>query len=226
MKIESSREVTGSIQVKTSTTGKQFLYMVINTYDKNGNFKQKWVSTRLEKKGNLKRAQNMLNDYLRKVNKELKDMEKDSEKERGKDILFHDWMKMYLAELKEHADIRQSTCEGYEYRIQHVLDYYENKPITLEQITIQEMENFFQYLRKHGSKKKTKGNVVTNGPLAVRTVRSVKSLVQSALDKAVTYGYIPMNPVDKITISNTKNKDFQRKFNFMKVDELNKLVRK
>lgn len=224
MKIESSREVTGSIQVKTSTTGKRFLYMVINTYDENDNFKQKWVSTRLEEHGNMKKAKAMLNDYLHKVNKELKEMEKDSKQERGKEILFHDWMKMYLAELKEHADIRNSTYEGYEYRIQHVLDYYEKKPITLEQVTIQEMETFFQYLRKHGSKKKTKGNVVTNGPLAVRTVRSIKSLVQSALDKAVAYGYIAMNPVEKVTISNKKNKDFQRKFNFMKVDELNKFI--
>lgn len=222
MKIESSREATGSIQAKETSNGKRFLYMVINTYDENGKFRQRWISTRLEEKGNIKRAKIMLKDYLCKVNMELQ--EQKSEIHKGKEILFYDWMKQYLAELKDNADIRRSTYEGYEYRIQHVLDYYESRPITLEEVTIGEMEEFFQYLKKHGSKRKTKNNVQTNGPLAVRTVRAIKSLVQSALDRAVVYGYIRYNPAEKVTISNKKNKDFARKFNYMKIDELNKFI--
>ena len=52
--------MTGSLQIKND-----IYYIVINTYDKDGKRKPKWISTGLVTKGNKKRAEQILREKLR-----------------------------------------------------------------------------------------------------------------------------------------------------------------
>ena len=214
-----AREITGRVQPKVANSGKSYLYLVINLYDKNNKFKPKWISTGLPEKGNLKKAQAMLREKLTYYN----ELEKEKESEYydtleiGKETLFTDYIKKYCCEL----DVRNSTREGYEYRLAHVTDYFRDKPLTLSQINTPIMNRFFKYLRAEGKVNKKTGE---HGPMAVRTVRSIKTLVVSSLNDAVIQGYMKHNPAACLKISNKKNSQLARKLFYMEVDELNKLL--
>lgn len=52
--------MTGSLQIK-----KDKYFAVLNIYDQNGKRKQKWLTTGLAVKGNKKKAEQLLREYLR-----------------------------------------------------------------------------------------------------------------------------------------------------------------
>lgn len=57
--------MTGSLQKKTLSDGKEYYYMVLNFYDKHtGKRKPKWIPTGLLVKGNKRKAEQILHDTL------------------------------------------------------------------------------------------------------------------------------------------------------------------
>lgn len=206
--------VSGSVQPKTTKKGKTYLYTVISV---NGG-KPKWQSTGLEESGNKRKAERILRQRLDEYQRQAEQEEKErleAESRKGGNILFSVWMQDYINSLG--ASIRESTMEGYQYRLKHITEYFSHKPITLQELTVKDLNDFKAYLLTYG-----KSNPLTGekSGLAIRTVRAIKALIVSALDEALANGYILMNPARCIKVANKSNFELARKFNYMEGDEL------
>lgn len=64
---------------------------------------------------------------------------------------------------------------------------------------------------------------ITSG-LAVRTVRSHKFVINSALNKAVLHGLIDKNPAEQVKVTNKKNRQLAKKPIFFTLDEAQKYL--
>lgn len=62
--MKKKRNITGSIQIKN---GKW--WVVVNLYDENGKRKPKRIDTKLSERGNKRKAEKLLSDYLSEYNK-------------------------------------------------------------------------------------------------------------------------------------------------------------
>lgn len=211
--------VTGSIQSKTTKKGNTYLYMVLTI---NGG-SPKWEATGLLETGNIRKAETMLRHRIHELEQQLEKKSLEEEKNAKLTIaektMFHTWMIQYIRSLKNA--VRESTMEGYECRLKHIIDYYNKEPVSLADLTAKDLDDFFQYLLRYGKKDQKTGEYK---PLAVRTVRAIKALIVSALNQAVILGYIDNNPCLSIKIGSKSNSELARKFHFMKVKELNQLL--
>ena len=89
MKTQDKKEITGSVQKKN---GKW--YIVLNLYDKENKRKLKWINTKLDIRGNKKKAEIMLEEELIKYNSSKHtNIEFLNNKE---SLLFCDYMKQWL----------------------------------------------------------------------------------------------------------------------------------
>lgn len=199
--------MTGSIQV---SKGKY--YMVFNIYE-NGKRKQKWVATGLSEKGNKKKAQEML--YQKLAN-----WEKDNPLDViSSDILFCDWIVRWLEYTK--PNVRLSTYEGYEVHARHIIKYFKKKEITLKNLKPFHIEEYFNHMLIEG---KTNQKTKEKSGLAVRTVRSHKFIIKSALDRAVVNELIKYNPANAVKVTNKKNKDLARPIVFFTSKQANDFI--
>lgn len=199
--------MTGSIQV---SKGKY--YMVFNTYE-NGRRKQKWIATGLSEKGNKKKAQEMLYQKLANWEKEnAKDI-------MSSDMLFSQWIEKWLEYTK--PNVRMSTYEGYEVHSRHIIKYFAENGITLKTLKPIHIEEYFNYMLLEG---KTNKNTKEKSGLAVRTVRSHKFIIKSALDRAVVNELIKYNPANAVKVTNKKNKDLARPIVFFTSKQANEFI--
>lgn len=207
--------VKGSVQSKVTKKGKEYLYTVIYVPHLG---RQKWEATGLEAKGNIRKAEVILDERIQEYKKQERALE-NAQKiavNRGDSINFVDWMIDFIESTK--ATVRASTGEGYETRLKHIVDYFSDKDIKLSQITAMDIDNFVKYLLVHGKVNRTTGE---KSGLAIRTVRSIKTLIVSALNKAVIMGYVKGNVALSVPVGNKSNASLARKLNFMTLDELN-----
>lgn len=216
----SENRVTGSIQSKTTKKGNTYLYMVLTI---NGG-SPKWEATGLQEKGNIKKAKDMLRQRINQLETALNEAEREKEllakKSPAELIQFSDWMIQYIDSLK--TTVRGSTFEGYQCRLNHIVEYYTKNPVTLSEVTTGNLSTFCEYLLTQGKLDKKTGE---RKPLAIRTVQAIKVLIYSALHIAVKREYIKYNPAASVKIGNKRNKELAKKFNFMQVHELNQLFK-
>lgn len=217
----SVEQIKGSVQPKTTAKGKTYLYTVIYVPSLG---KPKWEATGLEAKGNIKRAESILSDriaaYKLQEIERLEQLEsKGKKKKTGKDIKFVDWVTEFVHDTK--PTVRGSTNEGYEYRLKHIESYFKDTDITLAEVTTEDIEEFVKYLLVEGKVNKVTGE---RSGLAIRTVRSIKTLIVSALKKAEKRGYVKGNVAVAVSVGNMSNASLARKLKFMTMDELNEFL--
>lgn len=234
-----NKKVTGSIQTKVTARGKEYLYTVIYVPSLG---KPVWKATGLEAKGNIRKAQLILSKRIKEIeeeeereenkkikeNKEIKKEPVAQEKEeppqsvvapllsKGSEILFVDWMKDCLECVG--TTVRGVTKEGYDNRAKHIYRYFTPLKLTLDQVTAAHIDNFVQYLLKYGKTDKKTGE---KSGLAIRTVRSIKSPIVTAYDKAMTRGYVKENPARAVKVGKRSNNFYMRKLKFFTLPELN-----
>ena len=133
--------MTGSLQIKRDK-----YHIVLNTYDKNGKRKQKWISTNLPVKGNKKRAEQLLRETLKQY--EL------MEKQVGSELLFGDAVRFaanFVAEDSPHwekagCDLERFRifAEGFLSRVGEMLTEEERKtlPLSVFAITVELASRF------------------------------------------------------------------------------------
>lgn len=182
--------MTGSLQIKRDK-----YYIVLNTYDKNGKRKQKWISTDLPaKKGYKMQAEKLLRDTLKQY--ELK------EKQAGTDILFSDAVRLWL----EEAEIRVDavTLQGYASLADtHILPYFDALKVKLVDVDRRVLQTYLD-------EKYRNGRLDGKGGLSPRSLRLHKNVLHQTLKDALRDGLIPSNPCDLVTLP--KNDRHESKF--------------
>ena len=106
--------MTGSLQVKNDK-----FYMIINLKE-NGKRKQKWVSTGLEVKGNKRKAEQMLREFLTSQ-EQVQSKPKSS-------VLFSDYIRHWLTIAERRVD--SVTFQGYRLMANaQVIPYFEKTAV-------------------------------------------------------------------------------------------------
>lgn len=214
-------EIKGSVQTKQTKKGKSYLYTVIYLPHLG---KYKWEATGLEAKGNIRKAEAILDKRIHQYKIEQEEIEDTGQNRKlakqGDSIKFVDWVVDFVD--KTRATVRGSTIEGYEQRLKYIVDYFGESNIMLSQITARDIDDFVQYLLRQGKRNPKNGE--TSG-LAIRTVRSIKTIIVSALNRAVIMGYVKGNVALSVPVGKKSNVSLGRKFHFMTLDELNHFLK-
>ncbi len=167
------REITGCIQIKR---GKW--WVVINLYDSDNNRKPKWIKTDLPEKGNKRRAEKLLADYLSEYNK--LNIPYTS-------ITVAQYFTKWLDEIKE--EVRVNTYRSYYGNmVNHIIPYFERQGILLQELTPLDLEEYYKSKQRQNSK------VKTNDPLSPTTIKHHHQNISKALSDAVRKGMIMTNP--------------------------------
>lgn len=205
--------MTGSLQTKKLADGKEYYYMVLNFYDKHtGKRIPKWFPTGLCKKGNTRKAEQMLADKIA----EYPDQSYDADA----DTLFSDWVQMWLDSAKTY--IQTSTWEGYTLNAKHIIDYFSKKKLTLAQLKPTHFKAYYTYMLTYGKKHKKTGEL---SGLAIRTVRSHKFIINAALNEAVEEEIINRNPALNIKVTNARKKTLAKKIVFFSLKEAQEFIK-
>ena len=100
--------------------------------------------------------------------------------------------------------MKKSTYESYVFRINRIQQYFEGKNTKLINVTPKIVDTFFKYSLKYGKvNQKTK----EREPLAVRSVRSYKSILYAVFNQAVIDGLIRYNPVIEYSAATEYSRD-------------------
>ena len=187
--------MTGSLQEKNGR-----YHMVISYIDQDGKRKQIWKSTGLTVKGNRKRAQAMLDAYLREHGGCNMD---------AANLKLADYLEQWLKNA-EHR-LSPNTIRGYREKMRnHILPYFRAKDIKLTDLRVQHLETFYAYLQQDKQDKKG---------LSVTSVRHCHRLLHKALKDAVRYEYISGNPAEYAELP--KQTKYEAKFlNYSQLQEL------
>jgi integrase len=83
------------------------------------------------------------------------------------------------------------------------------------------VDKFVRYLLRYG---KTNQKTHRLEPLAVRTVRSIKSILLAVYNQAAIDGLVTSNPVSLVTVHGKKNTDYQEEMLFLSEAECSELM--
>lgn len=212
-------DVRGILITKTLPSGKSYYYVRLSYKDQLTNsWKTKTLATKLEVKNNKRRAEAMVKDfieeyaYLEEVSPELPNYI-------NPDITLCEYMDLWLEDKKR--DLKKSTYEGYVYRVNSIKKYFENTNYKMVDVTPRILDRYFKYALKYGKiNQKTK----KREPLAVRSVRSYKSILYAVFNQAVIDELIKMNPVMTVPVHGKKNSDYSEELLFMPEEEISELI--
>lgn len=206
--------MTGSIQTKTTKSGKHMLYAVLY-YKDPITLKgcTKWVSTGLEEKGNKRKAVSLFPEYMEKY----KFLEQ-AKTEQSADMPFVDYYNSWLEKKKTDGSIELSTWEGYQVHSTHIIDYFSKHNVKLCELTPKHIQEYYDYQLQYGKKSQKTGQ---RSALAPRTVRSHKNLIVNSLNQAVIEGILSSNPAQYATVKGKRNKDYRKKEVFLTIAEAN-----
>lgn len=145
-------------------------YIILNLTDGNGKRKPKWIATGLPVKGNKKKAEAMLMD-ARKAHINEVTATDDS------NVLFADYIEKVW--LPSKSKLEKTTYAEYSHEVKVIAAYFRKQKITLGGISIRDIEDFYDELRK---------------TLSECSVQKYHTKVHSALKHAARKEIIPANP--------------------------------
>lgn len=113
-------------------------YAVFSTKTIDGKRKTEWVNTGVPAvRGNKRQAQQRLNEII------AERKEKQKSRMASKDILFVDYIDLWLEDVKDTIDT--VTYEGYKsYTINHIRPYFEKFNLSLYDVNVNDIENYFK----------------------------------------------------------------------------------
>lgn len=171
--------MTGSLQTKN---GKY--YAVINLIDQNGKRKQKWISTRLEVKGNKRKAEQFLRDKLKEY--------EDKENVIPTEILFSEYVLRWLD--RKRTSIDEVTYQGYKTMVHaHIVPYFKAKAIQLTDLSRNDIQCYIDEKSQNGRRD-------GKGGLSAKSVKSHIVIIKQVLKEAVKSGYLLTNPNEFVTL--------------------------
>lgn len=172
--------MTGSLQEKDNK-----FYIVLNYKDNRGKRKQKWFKTGLHTKGNRRKAEQMMAEYITKY--QHLDLSDTSE------LLFTTAVKQWIVN-KKHS-IELSTWEAYEiFANKHIIPYFEPMKLTIQDVTAKHIKNYYDYKTSDG---RADGKP---GGLNVQSIRKHAIVINQVFDDAVMSEHITRNPARMVPL--------------------------
>lgn len=209
--------MTGSLVKKTSSSGKTYFYIQLSYKNQLGKWQKKTVSTKLEVKGNKKKAESLINSYIEKyAYLEDHSFSKDTF---NPDITLCEYIDTWIH--SKELEIKQSTFEIYTYRVELIKKYFKGKNPKLIDISSRTLDNYFKYLLRYGKTNQKTGEAE---PMSVRSVREYKNILYSLFNQAVIDGLVRINPATGIKISGKKNRDYSETYLFLTEEEISDLL--
>ena len=165
--------MTGSLR---SDKGK--FYAVINLKDEFGKRKQKSINLQLEDiPGNKRKAEKALREVLSEYEENHIDVY-------YKDVLFCDYIKVWLEEAKPRLEY--DSFEAYQSMINvHIYPYFKDANISLRDLNYQHIQKYYNL----------KGET-----LSANTIKKHHAVINQTLKKALKHDLINNNPADKVTL--------------------------
>lgn len=187
--------------------------MVLNQYDsRTGKRRPKWIPTGYAVKGNKKKAEQMLRETLVKHGERYVNY--------NSEMLFADWINIWLEAIR--VEISETTYEGYKMHSKGVIEYFRTKKLKLKDLKARHFSEFYRYQLAEGKINKRTGE---KEGYAVRTVRSQKLVITSALNKAVLDEVIRYNPALQVKVTNKSKKKVAKEPRFFTLQELNDFLK-
>lgn len=196
--------LTGSLQIKNNT-----YYTVLNLKE-GEKYKQKWITTKLNVKGNKRKAKEFLNELIVKYGaKEVK----------SDDILFSEYLMQWLEKKKNKVEI--TTWEDYYNTvINHLVPYFKPLDLMMRDIKQKHIVDYYDFKFKNGRLD------VKNGGLALGTIKKHSSVLKNILNQAYLEEIIDRNPSLKVPLPKKDNEDTKGKFlTSKKANDLLKIFR-
>jgi len=160
-----------------------------------GNGKQKWVSTKCKEKSKAKRV---LNEIMYEIEHDTYIQESNE--------AFSDFIRNYFTNNVVH-DVEATTFDGYINIIDnHLAPYFSDKKTRLQDIKVITLQEYFDCKYNIG--------------LSPQTLRRHRSVLNSALEYAVDMELIRKNPIKKVKYHRQKRKEQ----NCYDIDEVNLLL--
>lgn len=168
----------GTVQTKRTKKGSKYLYISLSYTDPyTQKRRQKMIATGLSAKGNKRKAEDMIDDYI----KQYQYLEAPQTNTAiNNHISLCDFLDYWL--VGKRLELRQSTYEGYACRIQSIKEYFQKDNPELIALTPKHFNDFFHYALKYG---KVNQKTHKREPLAVRTVRSYRSILHAVYKEAI-----------------------------------------
>lgn len=213
------RKLTGTLVTRTLRTGKTYYYVRLSYKDPITEvWKTKTLATKLEVKNNKRKAENMIKDFIQKY-AYLENPPLSCSSHVEPDIRICEYMDLWLKD--KERDLKKSTYEGYIYRVDSIKKYFQKENPRVVDMTPKMLDTFFKYSLRYGKiNQKTK----KREPLAVRSVRSYKSILYAVLNQAVIDELIPANPALTVSVHGKKNKEYSEELLFMTEEEIAELL--
>ncbi len=165
-------------------------YYIIISYYEEGKRRQIWKSTGLKVRGNKRKAEQLLADYQKRYSPEEQQLLPEQEEQaiiksiQRNDVLFGDYMQEWCE--AQRGVIEESTYCNYKRQINRaIVPYFNQRRITLQAITAQDINDFY----------KTQVKKVSAG-----TVKHYHSNIRKALQDAYVEDKILCNPADKVKL--------------------------
>lgn len=207
--------MTGTLQIKQLPSGNAYYYVKLSYKDpRTGGWKSKTCATGLAVKNNKRKAENKIKEYVDKYSY-LEELPAEYNIKIDPNITLSDYVWVWLH--GKERDLEVDTYEGYSYRAAKIAEYFKDKKTKLVDVTPKMIDVYMKYLLDYG---KTNQKTHKPEPLAVRTVRSYKSLLYSIFSQAMIDGLVKYNPVQGIKVHGKKNKEYSEDFLFMTEDEI------
>lgn len=171
-------------------------YTVILEYkDKEGKKKQKWIKTGLEIKGNKKKAEAKIDEFIKEYSY-LEYNELESKKQLFTEAV-KEWLKSRINK------IERSTYEGYQNYIDcHIIPYFEPLNLTIDEVTPKHIKDYYEYKFNGGRCDKK------DGGLHVQSIKKHSVILNQVLTEAVITECIPRNPVNDVPFPRNEKPKF------------------
>ncbi|HQA59153.1 MAG TPA: tyrosine-type recombinase/integrase [Acetivibrio sp.] len=190
--------MTGSLQIKNNK-----YFIVLNTYDQNGKRKPKWISTGLPVKGNKKKAEQQLREYLRLYEKQERIIKSD--------MLYSDYIRQWLKQIALKVDV--ITLQGYEAIAEsHILPYFDSLQVKLIDVDRAILQEYIK--KKHDN-----GRIDGKGGLSPASLKLHKNILYQTLKEAVKSNLILTNPCEYVTLPQQQRYDYS----FYNAEQLKRL---
>lgn len=169
-------KMTGRLAIKN---GKY--YVIISYKDEHGKNKQKWTATGLDAKNNKRAAEEVMREIVAKFNNE--EMPAKVKQEQVKDkMLFGDYLIKWIEIAKPNLQL--STYSAYKNKTKHIAPYFNERNITLQNITPTDIQTYYAWLLETGK--------------TIQSCTHAHVIIRRALEIAYRTDLIPVNPAAKV----------------------------
>ena len=200
---------SSTIRLNLSHKGKKW-YAIIYYYDpETGKRKQRWDSLNIPYPGNKRDAEKAL-----EARKQFYNVH--AGHKINMDLLLVDLIPLWMDSL----NVRPNTMEHYRLNAKKIIAYYANKKIKVIDFTRADAKQFFNYMLKHGKINQATGE---REPLAPKTVKDLKNVLNGSFEYAIDCGIIQNNPIQGIKIKYPEGQG-KKEPEYMTIEELREFI--